>query len=93
MILEKVYTEVIDHFLDGIKKNGRMDKIKELLIEPTLFHVSKYFNKYIMYFYTILILLIVFIAVLITIMIRLITKLNQINEVVLTHIAKPLVVV
>jgi hypothetical protein len=89
MIVEKFYTEVIDHFLEGIKENGRLDKLKQFLIEPTLLHVSKYFNKYIMYFYTILILLIVFIILLIIIMMRLMSKLTSINEIVLSHIAKP----
>ena len=80
MLLEKFSTEIIDHFISEIDKDGRMDKFKTTIIEPTVVHVSKYFNKYIMYFYTILILLIAFIILLIIIMIKLMSKLELITK-------------
>ncbi len=88
MLLEKFSTEVIDNFLAGINQNGRLEKIKSQLIDPSLMHVSKYFNKYIMYFYTILILLIVFIILLIILMMKMMSKLTEINGIVLTQMSK-----
>ena len=79
MLLEKISNEIIDHFISEFDKEGRMDKFKKSIIEPSILHVSKYFNKYIMYFYTILILLLVFIILLIIIMIKLISKLELLS--------------
>ncbi len=86
MLFEKFSNEILDHFIGEINKDGRLDKFKKNLIEPTIVHVSKYFNKYILYFYTILILLIAFIILLIIIMLRLMTKLETLNELVLNKI-------
>lgn len=87
MLLEKISTEIIDHFISEIDKDGRMDKLKKNIIEPTVIHVSKYFNKYIMYFYTILILLLAFIILLIIIMIKLMSKLEIITNLQVSNIS------
>lgn len=78
MLLKKFSTEILDHFISEIDKEGRIHKLKKDIVEPTVIHVSKYFNKYLMYFYLILILLVAFIFILISITIKCLSKLESI---------------
>lgn len=80
MLFEKISNELMEHFIAEFDKNGYIEKLKTNIITPTMIHASKYFNKYIMYFYAILILLIVFIISLIIIMLRLMTKIEIIMD-------------